>query len=91
MNIEGVKRCGRFVGKPEMLVHLHGAKLAKWRAIKAKCFECMCGYADGGYDCRVRECPLYPFMPYRGQEPRGASAGSTGLAASKTKQTKGTE
>jgi hypothetical protein len=83
MNLEQARNCGRFIGRGELIAHLEGTKLAKWRAAKAKCFECMGGYADGGYDCLIPTCPLYPWMPYRGQEPHGASGDSTGLGASK--------
>ena len=35
-------------------------------AIKAKCYDCMCGYADGIIDCGDTSCPTYPYHPYRG-------------------------
>ena len=35
-------------------------------AIKAKCYDCSAGYADGIMDCSVKSCPLYPYHPYRG-------------------------
>lgn len=34
------------------------------RAIKAKCKECMCDYADGRIDCEINKCSHYYWMPY---------------------------
>ncbi len=42
-----------------------GKKLTRAHAMKAKCYECQGGYADGKQDCKVTSCPLYPYMPYR--------------------------
>jgi hypothetical protein len=69
MKIEQVKKCGRFIGRPHLIKHLEGSRLTQREIIEAKCFECMGGYADGPYDCRIPDCPLYPLMPYRGKEP----------------------
>jgi hypothetical protein len=44
-----------------------GKPLGKTAAIKAKCAECMANYANGRDDCTVYDCPLYPFMPYAGE------------------------
>lgn len=65
MKLEQVERCRRFVGRREMIDWLHGKKLSYKKMAMAKCFECMCGYADGGNDCRITDCPLYRTMPYR--------------------------
>ena len=35
-------------------------KSLKW-AIYAKCFDCMGFQADGYYDCKMNDCPLYPY------------------------------
>jgi hypothetical protein len=37
-------------------------------AMKAKCWDCMGGYADGRYDCEITDCGLYEFMPYKGKK-----------------------
>jgi hypothetical protein len=67
VNIEQTRRCGKFQGRKELLQHLEGKRLSYKKACLAKCFECMGGYADGAYDCRIEQCPLYPRMPYRGK------------------------
>lgn len=38
-------------------------------AILAACHECCGYYRDGKHDCESVRCPLYPWMPYRDQEP----------------------
>jgi len=58
---------GRFQGRDELAKHLAGEKIAKWQALKAKCYDCMGGYSDGAMDCELYSCPLYPFMPYKGK------------------------
>ena len=58
----------RGAGRSELHRHLQGKKLKEIEAIKAKCYDCTGGYADGLKDCGVKECPLHPFMPYRGVE-----------------------
>jgi hypothetical protein len=63
-----VSTWGRFQGKDELVKHLNGGKIAKWQAVKAKCYDCMGGYSDGAMDCEVFRCPLYPFMPYKGKK-----------------------
>lgn len=68
MNIETIKRCGRFIGRKELLKHMEGQRLTQRQIIEAKCFECMGGYADGPCDCNIPGCPLYPLMPYRDKE-----------------------
>ena len=55
---------GRFRGKKELLRHLGGETLTPKQMVLAKCYECMGYYADGGIDCGIENCPLYPFMPY---------------------------
>lgn len=55
-------------GKRELLAHLKGKRLTKGDAIKAKCYDCMCGYAASDKveerDCNIKQCPLYPYMPF---------------------------
>lgn len=58
-------------GRKELLKYLDGARITQRQAILAKCYDCMAYYADGRNDCKVLDCPLYPFMPYssRPQKP----------------------
>lgn len=52
-------------GKRHLLRHLKGERLTQRQAILAKCCDCMCYHADGRVDCLMKNCSLYPFMPYR--------------------------
>ncbi len=56
------------IGEANYQKHQEGKTLYRNQAIQAKCFECMGDYLDGRYDCLVKTCPLYPFMPYRGKK-----------------------
>jgi len=63
---EEIEQHGKLaVGKKELLKHLAGEKLTLAQMIKAKHYECMGGFADGKIDCGMKDCPLYPRMPYR--------------------------
>jgi hypothetical protein len=55
----------RAKGKMEFEKFKQGAKLTYKQAVLAKCYECMCGYADGKVDCEVKDCPLIIFMPFK--------------------------
>lgn len=52
-------------GGKELKKHLEGKRITQRQAIKAKCFDCMGGYADGRENCEIPTCSLYGFMPYR--------------------------
>jgi hypothetical protein len=65
MKIESVERGTESAGKTQMLRYLRGQKVTRHQAMQAKCFECMGGYADGRVDCGLKECALYPWMPYK--------------------------
>ncbi len=52
-------------GKKEFEKFKKGEKLTYKQSVLAKCFECMCGYADGKVDCEVKSCPLHAYMPFR--------------------------
>jgi hypothetical protein len=58
-------------GKNAMLKYLKGETIHRAAAVKAKCFDCCGYYADGRFDCENNDCPLYPYMPYRGQRTEG--------------------
>jgi len=51
-------------GKTLLLKYLEGNRLSAIQSIRAKCCEYMGYYVDGRSDCRMPNCPLYPFMPY---------------------------
>jgi hypothetical protein len=67
-NSDYAKTGRKGIGKADLVRYRKGEKLTQREAILAKCYECMGGYADGRRDCRIKDCPLYPFMPYVGQE-----------------------
>ncbi len=52
-------------GRNELIAHRQGRRITRNQAIKAKCYECTGGYADGKGDCGIADCPLYNFMAYR--------------------------
>jgi hypothetical protein len=52
-------------GRNEIEKHLAGKRITRNQAIRAKCYECMGGYSDGKSDCKMPQCPLYTWMPYR--------------------------
>jgi len=52
-------------GSKELKKYFAGGRLTQRQMILAKCYECMGGYADGKVDCGIKDCPLYPLMPYR--------------------------
>ena len=54
-------------GRAEFIKYLKGEKLTRGEAILAKCYDCVCHYADGKVDCELPTCPLYDYMPYRGK------------------------
>lgn len=53
------------LGKSEFNKFLKGKNITSKGAIKAKCYDCMGFYEDGIEDCKVENCPLYFFMPYK--------------------------
>lgn len=65
MNLATAKSHPRAIGRKELIAYLSGRRTINSDLIKAKCFECTNGYADGRFDCQMHECPLYPHMPYR--------------------------
>jgi hypothetical protein len=51
-------------GKREMIMHLESRELTLAQAVRAKCYDCCCGYVDGKVDCGSFTCSLHPFMAY---------------------------
>ena len=56
-------------GRKHLIAHMEGKRLSFKQAILAKCYECMNGFIDGKQDCRIFDCPLYPFMPFSSRKP----------------------
>ena len=63
----------RAIGRKELTRHLEGKRLTSRQSIFAKCYDCMGGYVDGRFTCNIPQCPLYPYMPYRGNQVEDAS------------------
>ena len=55
----------RAKGQKELIKHLDGENLTRAKGILANCYDCMGGYTDGKYSCKISDCPLYQWMPYR--------------------------
>jgi hypothetical protein len=51
--------------RKELTKYLSGGKLTARQTVLAKCYECTVYYADGKMDCKLRDCPGYPFFPYK--------------------------
>lgn len=65
MKTDSIEKYGiKAQGKKEIQKYLLGSRLTLRQAVIAKCYDCMCFYADGREDCEMLDCPLYPFMPY---------------------------
>lgn len=63
--IEAVNKHGKKAqGKKEILKYLKGNRLTLRQSVIAKCYDYMAFYTDGRNDCKLLDCPLYPFMPY---------------------------
>jgi hypothetical protein len=58
-------------GKTNLIRYLEGERLTQREAILAKCCDCAGYHSDGRVDCRMPDCPLYPYMPYRGKKSQG--------------------
>lgn len=54
--IESVKKWPRHAGKNDYLNFLQGKRITRDEAIKAKCYECVCG--ENTEPCIVPRCPL---------------------------------
>ena len=51
-------------GRSEFIKYSKGERLTLSESILAKCYDCMGCYQDGRNDCELKDCSLYPFMPY---------------------------
>ena len=52
-------------GVKELKKYLNGGILTRSQTIVAACAFCMGNYLDGRVDCKIPECPLYPYQPYQ--------------------------
>jgi len=52
------------IGRADLQKFVDGKRLSRNQQIRAFCYDCMGGYADGAMDCKSYECPLYPSHPY---------------------------
>lgn len=68
MKIAQIEASPLSVGKRYLLAHMTGKKLTARQAVLAKCTECMNGWHDGRVDCRIPDCPLYPWQPYKNSQ-----------------------
>lgn len=64
--IETVESAPASSGRTQLLKYLSKERLTQRQAIVAKCCDCMGYYVDGRIDCRMPDCTLYPWMPYKG-------------------------
>ena len=80
----GDERKARCRGENEMLAMCDGKRLTQREAIYAQCFICMGYYVDGRMDCKMPDCSLYPFMPYR--ENKGEKTGTRRLSPERVKK-----
>lgn len=65
MDYETIENTGTLAkGKKELLKYMDGEDLTLRQSVHAKCYECMGCFVDGKEDCKIEECPLYPWMPY---------------------------
>jgi hypothetical protein len=56
------------IGQKQLNQHLNGKRIPRGEAIKAACYSCCSGYVDGKVDCGIPDCPLHPYMPYKGKK-----------------------
>ena len=70
--LENIKRNGKSVrGRGELIRFLKGNKLTRKKAMLAKCYDCMGYYSDGRQDCKITDCPLYPWNPSAKRQKNG--------------------
>lgn len=60
-----VRHVKRSLGASYAVKYYARERLTRGQGIIAKCAECMCWYIDGMRDCKMPDCPLYEWMPYR--------------------------
>jgi uncharacterized protein YjdB len=53
------------IGKTHLLKHIDGGKLSRKEAMQAKCYDCMGYFIDGRADCRIKNCPMFDYRPFK--------------------------
>lgn len=74
VELETNKCIRRIKGLKELESHRASERLTQGEAVLAKCARCMSRYKDGRQDCRVPDCPLYPWMPFGSKQRPGPRA-----------------
>ena len=67
----GLKTAPASAGKTMLIAHMEGKPITLKSAVTAKCCECNGYYNDGRIDCKMPDCPLYPWMPYQKKKTDG--------------------
>jgi hypothetical protein len=65
MNKKDVMDSPETVGRRLYLKNMNNEKITIKQRVIAKCFECSNGYIDGRVSCEIKDCPLFPYMPYK--------------------------
>jgi len=52
-------------GRQQYIKYLRGERIGYKERCVAMCYWCNGYYADGKFDCGVKNCPLYTLMPYK--------------------------
>ena len=55
-------------GRSELCRHYQGQKLTYKQRCLAMCYDCMGGYTNGKVSCEIKDCPLYPVMPFKNKK-----------------------
>ncbi len=58
----------QIIGLDELKRYQKGEALTADETVLARCCFCQYEYEDGKIDCRIKDCPLHPFMPYKGRK-----------------------
>lgn len=62
LQIKNVEKWPKKIGKADNLRHLRGERLTRDEAIKAKCYDCVCG--EDTEPCVVYTCSLQPYCQW---------------------------
>jgi hypothetical protein len=52
-------------GKKSLIKHLENGKIGRKEAMDAKCYDCMGYFIDGRKDCKMPNCSLFKYRPYK--------------------------
>ncbi len=62
---DSATRARHSLGRKHYLRYINGDFISRSEAMLAKCSECTAFFADGLEDCKVYDCSLYPWQPYK--------------------------